>query len=74
MDFALLLLWDLKHWRFVANDIFVALNMSQSQLRHNFTLRASTEVIKSRILSSLYILLTLDKTGCEKYSLDVVSS
>ena len=53
-DFALLL-WGLKHWRFVANDIFVALNMSQSQMRHNFTLRVSTEVIESRILSSIYI-------------------
>ena len=57
-DFALLL-WDK---RFVANDIFVALNVSQSQLRHNFTLRVSTEVIESRILSSIYKLLTLDST------------
>ena len=59
MDFALLL-WDLKYYRFVANDIFVALHTSQSQLRHNFTLYVSTEVIESRILSSIYKLLTLD--------------
>ena len=57
-DFALLL-WDLKHWCFVADDIFVALNTSQSQLRHNFTLRVYIEVIESRILSSIYKLLTL---------------
>ena len=37
----------------------MALNTSQSQLRHNFTLRVSTELIESRILSSIYILLTL---------------
>ena len=43
----------------LALDIFVALHTSQSQLHHNFTLRISTEVIKSRILSSTYKLLTL---------------
>ena len=37
----------------------MALTTSQSQLRHNFTLRVSTEVIDNRILSSLFILLTL---------------
>ena len=37
----------------------MTLNASQSQLRHNLMLRVSTEVIESRILSSLYILLTL---------------
>ena len=31
-------------------------------LRHHFTLRVSTEVYGSRILSSIYILLTLDTT------------
>ena len=33
--------------------------MSQSQLRHNFMLRVSTEVIESRILSYMYKLFTL---------------
>ena len=32
-------------------------------LRHNFTLWVSTEAYGSRILSSLYILLTLDVTS-----------
>ena len=36
----------------------MALITSQSQLRHNFMLRVSTEVIESRILSSIYRLLT----------------
>ena len=38
----------------------MALNTSHSQLCHNFTLRVSTEPFESRILSSLYILLTLE--------------
>ena len=40
----------------------MALNTSQSQLHHNFTLHVSTEVIESRILSSIYKLLTLAYT------------
>ena len=33
--------------------------MNSEILRHNFTLRVSTEAFESRILSSIYILLTL---------------
>ena len=35
-------------------------------LHHNFTQRISTGVYRSRILSSIYILLTLDVTHLEK--------
>ena len=37
----------------------MALNSSQSQLRHNFTLRVSMEVFESRIFPFMYKLLTL---------------
>ena len=49
------------------------ITQEQVLLRHHFTLRSSTGVLGSRILSSIYILLTLDNTysynltpGCYK--------
>ena len=44
----------------IDSSTFEASHASSLSLRHNFMLRVYTGVYESRILSSLYILLTLD--------------